>query len=66
MPLYFVTAKRGWETVFGGHWLADNPKHAIALAKASIDANPQMSRDDTMIFSARKSKADPASMASNN
>lgn len=66
MTLYFVKATRGgWDTVFGGHWLADSPKHAIALAQADIDANPHMSRDDGMVFSAKRSKANPDAMALN-
>lgn len=66
MYLYFVKAVRGgWDTVFAGHWLADSPKHAIELAQADIDANPHMSRDAGVVFSAKRSKADPASMAVN-
>jgi hypothetical protein len=61
MNLYFVTARLGWDTVFGGHWLASSPKHAISIAKSEIEANKTgigMSTCEGLTFKANKSKAD--------
>lgn len=61
MNLYFVTAREGWDTVFGGHWLADSPKAAIALAQATITGNTtDIGRNscEGLTFKATKSRAD--------
>jgi len=67
--LYFVTGRAGWETVFGGHWLAETPKEAIALAQAAIRSNPHTSEkikaELVITFTAKRSSANPATMAMN-
>lgn len=63
MKLYFVTARAGWETVFGGHWLAESPKAAIVLAQAVINSNTTgigRSSCEGLTFKATKSNANPA------
>lgn len=58
--LYFVTARAGWETVFGGHWYAETPKAAIAVAQAEINGNTTgigRSSCEGLTFQAKKSKA---------
>lgn len=58
--LYFVTARQGWDTVFGGHWLAESPKAAIALAQATITGNTTsvgLKSCDGLTFKATKSSA---------
>ncbi len=67
--LYFVTARKGgWDTVFGGHWLADSPKAAIALAQETIRTNTTgigLSTCEGLTFKATKSKAKDNSNALN-
>lgn len=64
--LYFVTARSGFQTVFGGHWLAESPKAAIDLAKADASSNPHGALPvDELEWKARRSNADPAANACN-
>lgn len=67
MKLYFVTGKNVFGYVeFGGHWLANNPQHAITLAIAAIANNPHHTvAVSDLTFKARRSKANPAEMAMN-
>ncbi len=58
--LYFVTARQGWETVFGGHWYAETPKKAIEIAQQTITSNETgigSNSCDGLTFKATKSKA---------
>lgn len=58
--LYFVSARLGWQTVFGGHWYAETPKAAIEIAKSEINGNTTgigLSSDLGLEFQARKSKS---------
>lgn len=64
--LYFVRADQGGACCFAGHWLAENPKGAIEIAKLEMDTHPlskQVSKDYG--WTARKSNADPKAMAMN-
>jgi len=58
--LYFVTVREGWDTVFGGHWYAETPKAAIAIAQNEINTNTtSIGRNscEGLTFKATKSKA---------
>lgn len=58
--LYFVTARKDWETVFGGHWYAETPKAAIAIARSEIAGNTTdigLKSCEGLTFKANKSKA---------
>ena len=66
MRLYFVSARNGWQTVLGGHWLAESPAEAIALAKAMAESHKGLAVElgmgpfppvDSLQWQAKPSKA---------
>lgn len=72
--LYFVSAQYLGQCVFGGHWLAESPADAKALALKAIAAGRvtsdqhglrQLPPTDSLVLAARRSSADPAAMAMN-
>lgn len=64
-PCYFVTGNDagGWCRC-GGHYLADNPREAIALFQAAQNSNPHTPKDwaNGLTFKARRSTARSSAM----
>lgn len=68
--LYFVRADKFGFCEFAGHWLAETPKAAIAIAQATMVSQSGLLSDvpydpANYQWSARRSKAKPEDMALN-